>query len=275
MFESWKRGWALTKTSFGVLKLDKEILALPLLSFVATIVAVVGLGFGAFPILERQDLMSLLAVFGIYVVLYGIALFFNVAVIEMASIRFNGGDPVLKDGLSKASSRIGRILQWALVAATVGMILRALRREMRESLVAQILLSFVEGAWHFVTYFALPIAIYQDVGPIDAIKGSTRLVRRTFGETAAGIFTTGMIFLALGLLAIVPGYIGFVLLTSGSSVVLGYALIGLAVAYLAVVTAINMAIDGILVAALYKYANEGVMPQAFREAGFDGRNLTW
>ena len=39
---------------------------------------------------------------------------------------------------------------------------------------------------NFVTFFAVPIAVYRDVGPIGAIKGSTSLVKHTFGETATG-----------------------------------------------------------------------------------------
>jgi len=270
MFQSLSRGWAMTKTSFHVLKLDKEILALPLMAAALMVVAVVGLGFGAFGLLQGAGAVQYLALFGIYVVVYAIAIFFNVAVIEMATIRFNGGDPVLKDGLKKASSRMGRIIQWALVAATVGLIFRILRDQAKDNFLAQILLGLMEGAWNFVTFFAVPIAIYRDVGPIDAIKGSTGLVKRTFGETATGIVTTGLVFLLLGLLGLVPFLLG---LYMGSA--LGFALMAFAVVYWISLAAVNTAIDGILVAGLYKYANEGVMPQAFRDQGVQGNEVSW
>jgi uncharacterized membrane protein len=42
MFERLKRGWQLTKASFGVLRQDKEILVLPVLAFLSI---VLGLAF--------------------------------------------------------------------------------------------------------------------------------------------------------------------------------------------------------------------------------------
>ena len=48
MFERISRGWSLTKTSFKVLRMDPEILWLPLLAAVTMVVAVLGLGFGFF-----------------------------------------------------------------------------------------------------------------------------------------------------------------------------------------------------------------------------------
>jgi hypothetical protein len=270
MFESLSRGWAMTKTSFQVLKLDKEILALPLMAAVLMVVAVVGLGFGAFGIGLGGGLGFYAVLFAIYVVVYFIAIFFNAAVIEMATIRFNGGDPVLKDGLKKASSKAGRIFQWALVAATVGLIFRILRDQAKDNFLAQILLGLVEGAWNFVTFFAVPIAVYRDVGPVDAIKGSTRLVKRTFGETATGLVTTGLVFFVLGLLGLIPLFIGFLI---GGPVFI--AMLVLAVLYWIALGAVNSAIDGILVAALFKYANEGTLPQAFLDQGVRAENVAW
>lgn len=271
MFESLSRGWSLTKTSFKVLSLDKEILALPLMAGVMMIFAVLGIGYGAFGVLGDSGLLTYLGIFLIYVAVYAIAIFFNAAVIEMATIRFNGGDPVIKDGLKKAWSKVNRIVQWAVVAATVGLIFRILRDQAKDNFLAQILLSFMEGAWNLVTFFAVPIAVYQDVGPVDAIKGSTRMVKRTFGESLGGIFTTSLLFFVLGLVALIPLAIGFF---SGSPG-LFLAMLVLAVVYWIGLAAVNSAIDGILVAALYKYANEGVMPQAFADAGVSAENLAY
>lgn len=270
MFASLSRGWAMTKTSFKVLKLDKEILALPLMSAVLMIVAVLGLGFGAFGIGADGGLAFYVALFAIYVVVYGIAIFFNVAVIEMATIRFNGGDPVLKDGLRKAWSKLGRIVQWALVAATVGLIFRILRDQAKDNFLAHLLLGLMEGAWNIVTYFAVPIAVYRDVGPMDAIKGSTGLVKRTFGESLTGIVTTGLVFFLLGLLGLIPLFIGF--MVGGS---LAYVFFAIAVVWWIALSATNVAVDGILVAALYKYANEGTLPQAFADQGVRPADVAW
>src|SRR5438067_3561605 len=211
MFAALSRGWALTKTSFKVLSLDKEMIVLPLLAGVLMIAAVLGLGFGlVFPayLADGGGLATCVAVFAVYVVVYAISIFFNAAVIEMATIRFNGGDPTLKDGLRKAWSRIGRILQWAVVAATVGLIFRMLRDRARNNFLAQMLVSFLEFGWNVAVYFAVPVLVYQDVGPFAAIKGSMGTVKRTWGEQLTGIATTGIVFFVLGLLGILPLLIG-------------------------------------------------------------------
>lgn len=274
MFERISRGWSLTKTSFKVLRLDPEILWLPLMAGVLMIVAVVGIGFGAFGLgffATEGSLLPLVALFAIYFVVYGITIFFNASVIEMATIRFNGGDPVIKDGLRKSWSRVGRIAQWALVAATVGVILRILRDQARDNFLARLLVGVLAGAWNFVTFFVVPIAVFQDVGPIDAIKRSTGIMKRTWGESLTGMVTTSLLFFVLGLVGLIPVAIGFML----GSPTFFLAMLALAVLYWIVLAAVNSAIDGILVAALYKYANEGQLPQAFREEGVSPETLAY
>lgn len=273
MFAALSRGWALTKTSFKVLKLDKEILLLPLLAAVTLIVAVVGLGFGALglSLFDNSGILFYAALFAIYVVAYAITIFFNAAVIEMATIRFNGGDPVIKDGLKKSWSRIGRIFQWAVIAATVGLIFRILRDQAKDNILARILISFLEFGWNVATFFVVPIAIYQDLGPFDAIKGSMGTMKRTWGESLTGVATTGIVFFVLGLLGLIPFFIGIM---SGSAVVM-VVMIAIAVLYWIVLSAVNSAVDGILVAALYKYAVEGQLPQAFANEGIRAENLAW
>lgn len=273
LFERISRGWRLTKVSFKVLSLDKEILALPLIAGVLLVAAVIGLGYGAFGLglFAEPGLGALLALFAIYVVVYAITIYFNAAVIEMATIRFNGGDPVLKDGFRLASRRFNRILQWAVVAATVGIIFRILRDQAKDNFLAQILVSFMEAGWNIATFFAIPIAVYQDVGPFDAIKGSMGMMKRTWGESLTGIATTGIVFFLLGLLGIVPILIGYL---SGSAT-LFLVMVAVAVVYWVLLAAVNSAVDGILVAGLYKYANEGRLPEAYREAGIEAQQVAW
>lgn len=265
----------MTKASFKVLSLDKEILVLPLLAGVLMIAAVVGVGYGALGlgIATGTSFGALLTLFLIYVAMYTVVIFFNAAVIEMATIRFNGGDPVVKDGLRKSWSKIGRIVQWAIVAATVGLILHILRNMARDrnSFLGQILVGLVETAWNIATFFVIPLAIYQDMGPFQAIKASTGRMKRTWGESITGIATTGIIFFVAGLLGLIPMYLGYMMLPS----VMGYALMAIAVVYWIALAAVNSAVDGILVAALYKYSTEGQMPQLYARQGVDAQALAW
>lgn len=273
MFNALSRGWTLTKTSFKVLRLDKEMLALPLIAAVLMVLAVIGLGAGGFGIsfFDSSGISTYVTLFVIYVAVYFIAIYFNAAIIEMATIRFNGGDPVLKDGLRKAWSKKDRIFQWALVAATVGLIFRLLRDQARDNFLARILLSFLEFGWNVATFFVVPIAIYQDLGPIDAIKSSMNTMKRTWGESLTGMATTGILFFVLGLLGLPILFIAF--LSTSPAVFVG-ALV-LVVLYWVTLAAVNSAVDGILVAALYKYSVEGQLPTAFQESGIRAENMAW
>lgn len=271
MFESLRRGWALTKVSFSVLRADPEILALPLMAGVV-LAAVMGAGYLGIlrPMIDAPTMSVLpliLAVFGFYVVGYFLVIWFNAAVMEMATIRFNGGNPTIMDGLKKAASKSHRIFQWAIIAATVGLILNILREIARDrnSFLGQILLSIVETGWNILTFFVLPIAVYQDVGPLTAIRSSGSLMKRTFGNSVGAMAATGLLFLLLS----IPGMV--LIWFAGGSLVL--FVVG--VVWVLGVTVLSTAVNGILVAAVYKYANEGVMPSAFREQGVSGESVAW
>lgn len=278
MFAGLSRGWALTKTSFQVLKLDKEILALPILSAVLMVVATLAfiVPLGAAYVADASGLLVLLGVFALYVVWYFIGLYFTAATVEMATIRFNGGDPVLKDGLRKAWHKKGRIFQWSLVAATVGLILNVLDSLARQNdspmmrILGQIAVAVAGAAWNIATFFVVPILIYQDMGPFDALKTSVGTWRRAFGEGAGALFSTGIVFFVLGLLAIVPFFLG-----ASIGGVVGIVLIGVAVLYLIALAVVNSAVRGIVTAAVYKYAVDGRMPEAFEGTGVPvaARNL--
>ncbi len=259
------RGWSLTKASFGVLKKDKEILFLPVLSFLA-LVGFLTFWFGVgwmtlgVPAGGGLEILHYVLLFLVYVSMAFVGTFFLAATIEMATIRLGGGDPTVKDGLAKAWEKKGKLLQWAVITATVGIILRALRE--RAGALGQIVVGLAELGWAIATYFAVPILVYRDIGPIDAIKESAKTVKGTWGEAATGVVSTGIIFFLLGLLGLIPIAIGIAV---GIPMVF-LAGVALAVAYWVVLAAGKSAIDGILVGALYRFAQTGQMPMGFEEA---------
>jgi hypothetical protein len=270
MFESLRRGWTMTKVSFKVLRADPEILALPLMAGVA-LAALIAVGIFTVPMMLASSATSaiplFLAILGFYIVGYFLVIWFNAAVMEMATIRFNGGNPTIMDGLKKAGSKSHRIFQWAIIAGTVGLLLTIVRQLARDrnSFIGQIVLSIIEGAWNILTFFVLPIAVYRDVGPIDAIKASGSLMKRTFGDSVGAMAATSFIFLLIGL----PG----LLLVWFASGFLPLLVIG--VVWMLGVAALSTAVNGILVAAVYKYANEGVMPSVFQQEGVRGDAVAW
>ena len=106
---------ALAKASWEVLKADKELMLLPVISTAAAVITVATF---FVPLLAVDaDGASFLVLVALYFVLAYITIFFNSALISAAHERLEGGDPTVGSALRGAASRAGRILPWALISA--------------------------------------------------------------------------------------------------------------------------------------------------------------
>src|SRR5689334_9996109 len=119
------RSFALVGQSYRILMQDKELMLLPLLSGICIVAVSVsfffGFGVSATQFQTRNPALYV-PVFLTYVATYAIGIFFQAAVIAGATERLRGGDPTVGSALSAAARKIGPILMWAVVAATVGTI---------------------------------------------------------------------------------------------------------------------------------------------------------
>lgn len=269
----FQRSWTLAKASFEVLRSDKELLVFPLVASIATIIVAASfilpmLGLGIFEQARDGGASPVLYLwgFGFYLVQYFVIFFFNSALVGAAMIRLDGGDPTLADGFRIARSKWLPILGYAAIAATVGMILRAF--EERAAFLGRIVIGFIGVAWTVATFLTVPVLVAREIGPIDAVKQSASLLKRTWGENLIG---NGGIGLALGLfnlaLILVGAALVMFLVAQGLStlavtigVVMVLAVIGVAL--------VQAALSGIYSAALYRFAVAGDAPQ-----GFDGMLL--
>src|SRR5258708_16557769 len=218
----FSRSWKLVMQSFAMLRSDKQLMLFRFFSAISCFIltALIATG-GAFLLLparaaaiaagERfnpnQSPMFLLGMFALYVVNYFVIVFFNVAVVGVANSRLMGGSWTFRDGLELAWARKGTILQWALVAATVGVILRTL--EERMGIIGRIIMRIIGIAWTLACYFVVPVLAFEDLTPIDAVKRSAKLFRDTWGEKVIGGFSLSLVSLVLML----PG-IGLVMLAT-------------------------------------------------------------
>ncbi len=253
--------WQLMKTSLGVLRKDKEIMIFPVLSFVACAIILLsffaGFWFLGLPSIDTTPWLWVVVMFLIYFVLFFIVIFFNTAIIACANIRLNGGDPTVSDGLRIASQNIGRILIWALISATIGMILQAIRE--KGGWIGRIIAGVFGIAWTYVTFFIIPVLIYEKKGIGSSIRRSASLFKQTWGETIIGSIGFGVVFFALALLGVLPIILG-VYLGSTASIVIGFIL---AFFYWAIIGVVASATNGIYVAAMYHYATTKQLPSEF------------
>src|SRR5690606_5615048 len=274
MFARLSRSWSLVKASADVLRSDKELLLFPLVSsIVALLVAatfilpVFGMGLLKDWVGEGGlDVAAYLFLFCFYLAQYFVIFFFNSALVGAALIRLEGGDPTVRDGLRIAWSRKGAILGYAAIAATVGMVLRAI--EERVGVIGRIIVGLLGTAWTVATFLTVPVLVAQNVGPVDAVKQSVAMLRRTWGENLIG---QGGLGLAFGLMTFVVLLAGLGLTLAMFAIKapwLGAGMIGTTVLALLLLGLIQAALSGIYSAALYRYAIAGDTP-----GGFDAGTL--
>lgn len=253
------RSWELTKASFAVLRSDRNLLVFPLAAAVASLlIAIVFFVPAALTGVAWDDTNDSLSVagyvilFAFYLVQYTIVIASQTALVGCALIRMNGGTPTIEDGIRIAQQRLPSIVGYAAIAATVGVILQAVRE--RSNALGDIVAGILGGAWHLVTFLIVPVLVVENVGPIEGIKRSGSLLKRTWGENIIGSGAIGLIF---GVFAFAIVGLG-VLLAIGLGSLLGIAgVIVIAVVVivaLAVVSLIGSALSGIYTAALYQYA---------------------
>ncbi len=279
-----KNSLSILKESWNVLKLDSELLWFPVMSGVAMIavLATIFFSFLLIPmfsdwgagLLEQLlgaddatvsgfDVLGLLLLFVVYLVEYFVVIYFNTALVSCALLRFEGGDPTLTDGFNAANSRLKQIIGWTLLSAGVGTILSAI--EERLGFVGKLVFNLVGAAWAIATYFVVPILAAEGLGPIDSVKRSVTLLKKSWGEGLIGNVSIGLITF-LGCLGVMA--VGGLLTALGiyiNSIFFIFVAVLLAVVALVVVLILNSALHQIFLAGLYRYATTGLAPNGFSE----------
>ena len=262
MFDKISNSWRLVKASAAVLSADKELMIFPIISAIGTIIVTLTFAFPLFlsGLIENMlggagQIVGIIVLFLFYMVQYFVIFFCNTALVGAALIRLNGGDPTVGDGFRIALKHAPSILGYALISATVGMILRWLSE--RGGMLGRIVVSLIGFAWNIATYLVVPVLVVEEVGPVEAIKRSAGLLRKTWGEQLVGNFGLGAVFglitvlmivLMIPLIVVAAALENFVLIIGVIVLfVMGFVLLGL----------VNSALSGIYAAAVYNYAANG------------------
>lgn len=272
MFERLSRSWQLVKASGSVLRQDKELLLFPLISSFATLAVVACFlvplfGLGALDGLGGKGPMPAgmyVVGFLFYVCQYFVIFYFNAALVGAAMMRLDGGNPTLGDGLRIANSKAVNILAYAAIAATVGMILRAIQE--RVGFLGKIVTGIIGAGWTLATSMVVPILVSRDIGPMDAVKESALLLKKTWGENIAGQMGIGAAFTLIQLAIIVTGVVLIVAAAVMVNATLAIILGALLVVTVIVTALTHAALSGIYSAALYRYASSGESSVGFDSA---------
>jgi hypothetical protein len=264
MFEKFSRSWSLVKASADVLRAERSLLLFPVLSSLATLLVMASF---AVPVFALKLFGNGVSVLGVVVALlfyfcqYSVIVFFNSALVGAATIRLDGGDPTVADGLRLAQSKLPTILGYAAIAATVGVLLQSLRNR-DNNLIVRMIGSGLGVAWTLATFLVVPVLVNRDIGPIDALKESASLLKRTWGENAIGQLGMGAVF-GLLVFAVVAVTALLAVLAWQVQPALAIAVIVVGVVGVLLAGVVQSALSGIYSAALYRYATHGEAPAGF------------
>lgn len=199
----FKRSWLLTKSAWQAFMLDKEMIALPIISLVTimTVLAAYIVLFIANPghVIYSNDPAQSSQVanyaFGIIVGLTAALLntVITAALIHAALERFKGNNPSVRSSLKAAWSKIGPLASFALFSFTIGYIISQIAS--RIPFIGGKIVAWLAGAaWKVASFFAIPVIMDspEPIGPIDATKQSMQLIKKVWGESLLAGATTGI-----------------------------------------------------------------------------------
>lgn len=273
MFTRISNGFALARSSWQVLAKDKHLLVFP---FVSGFLFLLVLASFAVPLATlvnwsqvdqqmkanggKPPVWTYAVAFAFYFCTYFVIVFCNAALVSCALLRFNGQTPTVGDGFRAAMARLPQIFAWALVSATVGVVLKVI--ENAHEKVGYYVALILGTAWSVMTYFVVPVLVVEKTGPAQAVSRSVSLLKKTWGEAAAGNLGIGLVMflLALPVFALLVG--GGYLLAAGS-VPLGATLLIAGLIAGLIHMAVGSALNTILVSAIYQFASDDRVPDGF------------
>lgn len=194
-----------------------------------------------------------------------IAAFFSAGLVDQTRTVLQGGDPSLRAGLQSAWGVKTPLIIWAVISATVGLIIDAISES--DSIFAQILAVVLGVSWSLLTFFIIPVIVFEKPSTTDMFRQSGQRFKETYGETIIGMFGATIAGLVVG--------IPFFLAGVAALEILGSLLVGgpLIIIGIALAQVVSFTIRGIVKTGLYFYAQEGQRPNEFNQI-FDALDLS-
>lgn len=259
MFDRLKRSFRLVGASAEVLRQDKHLMLFPVISGLALLVVLAAFALPLFGLASIDGIGqggAYSAAFLFYIVQYFVIFYYNTALVGAVMIRLDGGSPTLGDGLRIANGRIGTIFGYAVIAATVGVILRAIQE--RVGFIGRFIAGLLGAGWTVATFLVVPVIASGERGAMDSISESTALLKRTWGENVAGQVGLSAAFGLLYFFLIAGGVVLTLFMVKLGAAPAVYVLFAV-VAVLAGLACmlVHATLSGIYSAVLYRYAVGG------------------
>jgi len=272
MLDALGTSWSMIKSSAKVLQADEELIVFPILSGISVLLLIAVffvpmLLVGYFGRVANHGLHAVdyLILFLFYLLQYLVIFFSNTALVGAAMIRIRGGDPTIRDGLKIAFDRFMPIFFYALISATIGMLLSLIRN--KGNGLGKIVTSLVGFVWNVATFLVVPILAVEDVGPLEAIQRSVSYLKKTWGEQLVGSFSISAIFtLLIIVLMIVAALVVVLLAKAGAQPWAFMSVVAVLIVFLLGISLLNSTLTGIYTAAVYQFATTGDAGSYFDES---------
>lgn len=274
------RTQAIMSAAWQILREDKTLLLLPIASSACLMLltasfavpAILGALTGASVSdeLAQAGSLSYVAMFLFYVVTYGVAIFFNAALAICVLRKLEGKPATILDGLREAMSCFPQILGWAVVSATIGVVLKAIER--RSGFVGNMVARMLGLAWSVATFLVVPVLVAEHKGPLEAVQESVQLLKKTWGEDLLAGLGFGLLYFFWA----IPGVFAFVI-GAGMIVshpILAIAIMVLAILYFPLLGLVLSTMSTIFDVVLYRYASAGTITPGFDRDLLEGSFVT-
>jgi Family of unknown function (DUF6159) len=210
---------------------------------------------------RRTTEQEWLILFFLYLTNYSVISYFNVAFASIVLNHLSGGRATLNDGLQVAWTRKWSILQWAILASTVGVLLKMISKRSQFGRWVSSILGFT---WRLGSYFAIPLLATQDMGAGEALERSAEVLKRKWGEVVIAQFSFSLLFAVLAL----PGTVAFFLLAGFLGQNVGFVVL-LSMAYWLFLSILIFCAEQVFVSALYRYATQSEVSKGFARSDLE------
>ncbi|AGB35991.1 DUF6159 family protein [Natronococcus occultus] len=277
-----RTGLRVATASFGVLRREYWLLVFPVLYGLAWLIGLVGLvgglvaalfgvgygmalveGFATVSEGEAETILTgvLVAVSVLFMfVATSVATFFSAALVHSVGSLFAGESTSVRDGIAGAWDAKRTILAWGAVGTVVGLVFRAL--ESQEGKLAQLVRGVAGFAWFAMTFFIVPVIVFQEGGVRESTRNSVELFRETWGEVGGTTLGIGLVILPLAALVAGLGIGAPLIALEEPGGVLQYTIVPTLLAIGALLVVHNAA-TAVAKTALYEYATDGELPPEF------------
>lgn len=257
------RSWRLTRAAWDVVRSDRSLLVLAAISAITG-----GIGLALIFILGgsfqngrlKGDELALYALIFAYPLTF-ISVFFNTAIAAAASAALEGRHLSVGQALAVPMRKLPTVALWSLIAAVVGFLLEqaASRLPLGGSIAARL----VGLGWALASLFAIPIIALEDCSAPEALKRSSHIVKKRWGEGIGGSLIIGA-WTAIAVLLAIVVFVVAALATNDVPAVRDAVLV-LGVLVLAAIVAVQLVVRQTFAVALYRYATDGTAQGPFAE----------